>query len=49
MTWTTPDDIRDRIRREWEKGRLLAAMATGEPLFPLRIPLKGPSSTDLRD
>ncbi len=49
MTWTTPDDIRGRVQREWEKGRLLAAMATGEPLFPLRIPLRGPSSTELRD
>ena len=49
MNWTTPDDIRGRVQREWEKGRLLAAMATGEPLFPLRIPLKGPSSTELRD
>jgi len=49
MNWTTLDDIRGRVQREWEKGRLLAGMATGEPLFPLRIPLKGPSSTELRD
>lgn len=49
MNWTTPEDIRQRVQREWEKGRLLAAIAAGEPLFPLRIPLKGPSSTELRD
>ncbi len=49
MNWTAPDDIRSRLQREWEKGRLLATIATDEPLFPLRIPLKGPSSTELRD
>ncbi len=45
--WTTPEDIRARVLREWEKGRLLASLVTGEDVFPLRIALKGPSSSEL--
>lgn len=49
MNWTTPEDIRQRLQQEWRKGRLLTAIATGEPPFPRRIPLKGPSSMELAD
>jgi hypothetical protein len=45
--WSTPDDIRNRVRREWDNGRILAAMLGGEPVFPLRIPLKKPNSQAL--
>ena len=47
--WTTPADIRARILREWERGRLLTASLTGEALYPWRIALKGPSTAELAD
>lgn len=47
--WTTPEDIRKRIRREWDNGRILAAMQGEEAVFPLRIPLKRPDSKALAE
>ncbi|GMU52627.1 MAG: hypothetical protein AMXMBFR33_17730 [Candidatus Xenobia bacterium] len=44
MSWTTQAEVRKRVRRLWDQGRLLAE---GEQLFPLRIPLKGPTSDEL--
>lgn len=44
--WATPADIRDRVAREWERGRLLAAPLLGDALFPLRIPLRGPTAAE---
>jgi hypothetical protein len=54
--WTTPDDIRKRVEREWASGRLLAARVprrdSDDELpaiteFPFRIPLRKPKSGDL--
>lgn len=42
--WSTPCDIRNRVRRDWDNGRILAAMLGGEPVFPLRIPLRKPNT-----
>lgn len=47
--WTTPEDIRKRIRREWDNGRILAAMQGEEAVFPLRIPLRRPDSKALAE
>ncbi|RJG03577.1 DUF3322 domain-containing protein [Noviherbaspirillum sedimenti] len=47
MNWTTPADLRAQVQKLWDKGQLLAGCADGEPLFPLRLTLKGPSSTEL--
>lgn len=47
--WSTPDDIRNRVRREWDSGRILAAMLCAEPVFPLRIPLKKPNTQALSE
>lgn len=49
MTWTSPADIRQQIQRLWDKGSILASLATEEPLFPRRLVLKVPTSSDLRD
>ncbi|MFW6021056.1 MAG: DUF3322 domain-containing protein [Guyparkeria sp.] len=49
MSWGTPDDIRDRLLRRWNRGELLAARLRGESLFPLTIPLKKPGSRELAD
>lgn len=45
--WTTTRDLAKRLRREWDKGRILAARLTGEPFFPCRIPLRHPSGREL--
>jgi hypothetical protein len=45
--WTTAADIRAKVSREWERGRLLSASLTGAALYPWRIPLKGPNATIL--
>ena len=47
--WTSVKDLKSRLQKEWERGRLLAALLTGETLFPLRVPLKHPSSLELFD
>jgi hypothetical protein len=47
MTWTRPGDLRKMVQRLWERGSLLTALAGGESLFPKRLPLKGPTSTEL--
>lgn len=47
--WSTPDDIRSRLRRMWDNGRILSAMTGSESPFPLRIPLKGPGTRALSE
>ena len=44
--WTTAGEIRNRVAREWERGRLLAAPLLGDALYPLRIPLRGPTAAE---
>jgi len=47
--WTTPADLRARVLREWQRGRLLAASFGDAPLYPWRITLKGPGSATLTE
>ena len=47
MNWTRPGDLRQMIQRLWDRGALLAGLVGGESLFPRRLPLKGPTSTEL--
>jgi hypothetical protein len=49
MTWTTPADLKTQVQRLWDRGLLLAALAGGEPLFPRRLVLKGPTSRELSE
>lgn len=45
--WSTPDDVHAALDKYWARGEILAARVTGEPLFPLRIPLRGPKTRDI--
>ena len=45
--WTTPDDIRNQIERQWSSGRLLTARLRGESLFPYVLSFKKPGAADL--
>ena len=47
MSWTQPEDLRAQVTKLWDSGALLESVATGEALFPRRLSLKGPSSSEL--
>ncbi|WP_342239884.1 DUF3322 domain-containing protein [Inquilinus sp. OTU3971] len=49
MSWTTPRDLKAQLSRLWDRGELLRPLVTGEATFPLRLVLKGPSSSELTD
>lgn len=49
MTWTTPADIRGQVLKLWQRGIILAALAGGEPVFPRRLSLKKPTSTEMAE
>jgi hypothetical protein len=46
-SWTTPRDLRDQVMSVWNRGRILAAGITGEPLFPLKLTMRRPDATAL--
>ena len=45
--WITPANMKAILRRRWMRGDLLADSVAGGTLFPLRIPIKGPSSGEI--
>ena len=45
--WTTPADIRNEVRRHWQRGRILAARLEGTLLFPLAMKFRRPDSRAL--
>lgn len=49
MSWSSPADLRTQLRKLWDNGRVLASLlaSESEPLFPLRLVLKGPNSSEL--
>lgn len=47
FNWSTPADVRDRLRRRWQRGEILASSLTEDPFFPLRLPIKGPTSAQI--
>ncbi|RQR55359.1 hypothetical protein DIE19_24495 [Burkholderia sp. Bp9126] len=50
MSWTTAADLRARLQRLWERGEWLRSLVEGgEGLFPLRLAIKGPSSSELAE
>jgi hypothetical protein len=47
LDWSTPEDMRARVMRAWQRGELLAARVTQATVFPQRIALRGPSAAQL--
>jgi len=47
MNWTRATDLRAQVQRLWDRGTLLASMVSGESLFPNRLLLKCPTSTEM--
>ena len=49
MSWTTPGELRAQVQKMWERGDILSAYVTGEPLFPKRLVLKCPTSAEMSE
>ena len=47
--WSTPADVRDRVRRRWNDGTLLRCYAAGEPFPTIDVPLRGPRASEIGD
>lgn len=47
--WTTPAGLRAQVLRRWEQGALLAETVAPAGLFPLRLTLRAPSSSELSE
>lgn len=47
MNWTRPADLRAQVARLWNQGRILASLATKEPLFPRRLVLNCPTAAEM--
>lgn len=45
--WTTPADVRVRVRRRWDDGSLLGAYVRGEPCPPFDLPVRGPAAREI--
>lgn len=49
MNWTPPADLRVQLDRLWHHGVLARALIEPSSEWPLRLKLKGPTSTDLTE
>ena len=49
MSWSTPADLKAQVTRRWERGELLRPLLTGEAVFPWRLTLRTPTSTDITE
>lgn len=49
MSWTSAADLRAQVQKLWDKGDLLRPGVQGETMRPLRLRLRGPTSTELSE
>ncbi|MFN0314070.1 MAG: DUF3322 domain-containing protein [Burkholderiales bacterium] len=49
MNWSGTKELKSQLARLWERGELLRDAVTGNTRFPLRLPLKSPSTADITD
>lgn len=49
MSWTTPADLRAQVHKLWDRGEILAALVSGQALFPRRLVLKAPASAEMAE
>lgn len=45
--WTTPADLTAKVRRRWDDGSLLGALAAGVPFPELDLPVRGPKPVEI--
>lgn len=49
QSWTTPVDIRAKVKRRWDDGTLLRALANDDPCPVIEIPVRGPRPAEIGD
>lgn len=49
MSWTGPAELRAQVQKLWDRGDLPASLVAGPSLFPMRLALKSPTSTEMAD
>jgi hypothetical protein len=47
--WTTPAALRAQVRRRWDDGTLLRALAAGSPFPEMDLPVRGPRAGEIGD
>ncbi|KUO62065.1 MAG: hypothetical protein APF84_07800 [Gracilibacter sp. BRH_c7a] len=47
--WSDPQWIREELRKKWDSGRILRTMLDKDDLFPFRMPLKRPKSSEVNE
>lgn len=47
MKWTTQNDLRIQVQRLWDSGQILSSLVNGNTLFPRRLQIRKPKSSDL--
>ena len=45
--WTTPADVAAKVRRRWDDGSLLTALASAVPFPEIDVPVRGPRPTEI--
>jgi hypothetical protein len=45
--WSTPTEIRSRLRRRWDSGIALTERARGSAFVPVDLPIRGPTASEL--
>lgn len=45
--WSTPASIRERLRKQWDRGTLLTQQARGANFAPVDLPVRGPTAGEL--
>lgn len=49
MNWSTPSALQAQLQKLWDKGALLRELAEEESIFPLRLRLSKPRSSELSE
>lgn len=47
--WTSASALREQLRKRWDSGDLLAEQVASNMLFPLKLTVRGPSSSELSE
>jgi hypothetical protein len=45
--WSTPAEVKARLRRRWDRGEFLGESVVQGALYPLSLPIKGPTSSEV--
>lgn len=49
MGWTKPSELKAQVQRLWDRGELLRALMSDEPVFPKRLKFTCPTSSEIAE